>query len=258
MREFLEDAHAHRDDGYGRAQAAMKKELPKRFYKVAAFEAIAGGFAVTLDGKTTKTPNQKPICVPTSGLAEAMVGEWDAQKTHIDPSGMPIVRLVNAAMEGGAETKPDLIAEIAKYAGNDLLLYRADSPQELVEAQEQAWDAILVEMARHFGVVFQPTVGIIHQPQDPEMLEKMAAAVADEDFLALTALTSITSLSGSGLLAIALREGLITPDQLWTAAHVDEDYNAKLWGADVEAQAQRAKRRVEFDAAVTCLALLPR
>lgn len=99
MREFLEDAHAHRDDGYGRAQAAMKKELPKRFYKAAAFEAIAGGFAVTLDGKTTKTPSQKPICVPTTGLAEVMVTEWEAQKNHIDPSSMPVVRLVNAATD---------------------------------------------------------------------------------------------------------------------------------------------------------------
>ena len=31
MREFLDDAHAHRDDGYGRAQKHVRRELPKRF-----------------------------------------------------------------------------------------------------------------------------------------------------------------------------------------------------------------------------------
>ena len=30
MREFLDDAHAHREDGYGRAQAHVKPQLPKR------------------------------------------------------------------------------------------------------------------------------------------------------------------------------------------------------------------------------------
>ena len=36
MREFLEDAYAHRRDGYGRAQAANKTPLMKRFYKAAS------------------------------------------------------------------------------------------------------------------------------------------------------------------------------------------------------------------------------
>lgn len=188
MREFLEDAHAHRDDGYGRAQAAMRRELPKRFYKAAGFEVFEDGYAVTLDGKRTKTPGGKPILVPRAALAELMATEWLAQEAGIDPQTMPIVRLVNAAMEGGADAKPGLIAEIVKYAGNDLMLYRADTPHELVAAQEAAWDAVLVPMAREMSVVFQPTVGIIHVPQQPEMLARMEDAIADEHFLALTAL----------------------------------------------------------------------
>jgi chaperone required for assembly of F1-ATPase len=38
---------------------------------------------------------------------------------------------------------------------------------------------------------------------------------------------------------------------VWTAAHVDEDHQIRLWGEDDEAMTRRAKRRVEFDTAVS-------
>src|SRR5689334_3043238 len=140
MREFLDDAHAHRDDGYGRAQAHAKRELPKRFYKDASVIPYEGGFAVGLDGRVPRTPGMKHVVVPSRALAEAMAAEWAAQGEFIDPQTMPLVRLVNSAVEAGNETMPALRAEIVKYAGNDLLLYRADAPEGLVARQEEFWD----------------------------------------------------------------------------------------------------------------------
>ncbi|MNU04016.1 hypothetical protein D3C72_2482610 [compost metagenome] len=69
----------------------------------------------------------------------------------------------------------------------------------------------------------------------------------------MTALVSITGLTGSGLLAIGLWNKLFSPDQVWKAAHVDEDYQIAQWGEDEEAAERRAKRRVEFDTAVAVL-----
>jgi len=51
---------------------------------------------------------------------------------------------------------------------------------------------------------------------------------------------------------------LIDPEDAWAAAHVDEDYNAALWGADHEALERRKYRRKEFDAALRVLALVDR
>ena len=253
MREFLDDAHNHREDGYGRAQAHVRRALPRRFYKETGVVPVEGGFAVTLDGKPTKTPGMKPIVVPVAPIATAMSAEWAAQGEFIEPETMPLVRLVNAAIESGEERLISLREEIVRFAGNDLLLYRADTPQELVAGQERLWDAALVRIARHFGIVFQPTIGIVHQPQPEATLYKLADALLGERLLALTALVSITSITGSGLLAIALRYGLLTPDEVWEAAHVDEDYNVRIWGADTEAALRRQKRKREFDAAVQVL-----
>lgn len=255
MREFLEDAYEHREDGYGRAQHLNKVELPKRFYKEVGVGSAAGGFAVTLDGKTPRTPGQVPVVVPHQPLAEAMATEWAAQGEFIDPKVMPVVRLVNSAVEAGHERLPALRAEIVKYAGNDLLLYRADSPRELVAEQERVWDAALVRLARHFEIGFQPTIGILHQPQPAPTLERLAVSLADAGLIEIVALNSLTGITGSGLLAIALREALMDADEAWFAAHVDEDHNIRLWGEVEEAQERRAKRRLDYDAAIKVLAI---
>jgi len=47
--------------------------------------------------------------------------------------------------------------------------------------------------------------------------------------------------------------GVRDPDQVWTAAHVDEDWNAEKWGVDEEVAARRAARLVDFQAAVRIL-----
>jgi chaperone required for assembly of F1-ATPase len=256
MREFLEDADSHRNDGYGRAQHLNKVELPKRFYKQVGVGTAPGGYAVTLDGRTPRTPGQVPVVVPHKPLAEAMAAEWAAQGEFIDPKIMPIVRLVNSAVEAGEERLPALRAEIVKYAGNDLLLYRADTPRELVAEQERVWDAALVKLARHFDIAFQPAIGIVHQPQPAHTLQRLAEALSDAPLIEAVALNSLTGITGSGLLSIALREALMDAEAVWTAAHVDEDHNIRLWGNVDEARERRGKRRLDYDAAVRVLEIV--
>lgn len=254
MRDQLEDIQKHLDDGYGRAQHLNKVELPKRFYTDVGVAPVEGGFAVTLDGRQVRTPGKKiPVVVPAAAIATAMAAEWSAQGEFIDPATMPTVRLINSGIESGEENVPAFREEIVKFAAGDLLLYRAEGRQELLSEQEIAWDGALVPIARHFGVSFQPTFGILHQPQPQATLDRLAESLVSEPLLVLTALVSITGLTGSGLLAIGLWNQLLSADQVWHAAHVDEDYQISQWGEDEEAAARRAKRRVEFDTAVAVL-----
>ena len=254
MRDQLEDINRHRDDGYGRAQHLNKVELPKRFYKDVAAGPVDGGFVVTLDGRPVRTPGKKlAVVVPAAAIATAMAEEWAAQGEFIDPATMPMVRLVNSAVESGEEMIPAFREEVIKFAGSDLLLYRAETPRELVSEQELLWDNALTVLARHFGISFQPTMGIIHQAQPKPTLDRLAEVLVGENLLVMTALVSITGLTGSGLLAIGLWNKLFSPDQVWKAAHVDEDYQIAQWGQDEEAADRRAKRRVEFDTAVAVL-----
>lgn len=257
MRDQLDEIQKHLNDGYGRAQELDKVELPKRFYKDVGVAAVDAGFAITLDGRQSRTPGRKlPITVPAAAIATAMAAEWAAQGEFIDATTMPMVRLVNSAAESGEEMVPAFREEVLKFAAGDLLLYRADTPQELVSEQEVVWDNALMVLARHFGVSFQPTTGIIHQGQPKATLDRLAESLGAENLLTLTALVSITGLTGSGLLAIGLLHKLFSADLVWKAAHVDEDFQISQWGQDEEAEHRRARRRVEFDTAVAVVEAL--
>lgn len=254
MRDQLEDALKHSDDGYGRAQHANRVELPKRFYKDVGVAPVDGGFIVTLDGRQVRTPGHKiPIVVPAAAIATAMAEEWAAQGEFINPATMPMVRLINSGIESGEERIPAFREEVIKFAAGDLMLYRAETPQELLTRQEELWDAALVTLARHFGVSFQPTFGILHQPQPQPTLDRLAETLGDHGLLELTAMVSLTGLTGSGLLTLGLWHQLFTPEQVWAAAHVDEDFQIGQWGEDEEAADRRAKRKTEFDTAVAVL-----
>jgi chaperone required for assembly of F1-ATPase len=55
---------------------------------------------------------------------------------------------------------------------------------------------------------------------------------------------------------LALFHGVLDSDEVWAAAHVDEDWNIEKWGVDEEVAARRAARLVDFTAAVGILKAL--
>jgi len=58
------------------------------------------------------------------------------------------------------------------------------------------------------------------------------------------------------VLALALAEEAIDLETAWTAATVDETWQAERWGEDAEATARLVARREEFEAADRFLRLL--
>jgi chaperone required for assembly of F1-ATPase len=149
-------------------------------------------------------------------------------------------------------------AEIAKYAASDLLCYRAEGPAELVRRQAEAWDPVLAWAGSEFGAHLITGRGIVPVCQSPAALAAIASRLSDLDALALTAHHVMTTLTGSAVLALAHARGRLTAEQAWAAAHIDEDWQIGQWGEDAEAQARRARRWAEMQAASRLLALLDR
>src|SRR3954453_2129424 len=107
------------------AQAGMRPPLPRRFYETAGVTERDGAFELVLDGRPARTPARKPVAVPTRALGEALAAEWQRQGSVIDPAAMPLTRIVNSAIDGVAPQRAAVTADIAKYAGSDLVCYRA-------------------------------------------------------------------------------------------------------------------------------------
>lgn len=256
MREILEEAEAHIQDGYGRAQEHAKRHLPKRFYKEVSTDEQGGQHLVLLDGKPIKTPGKKTVSFPDATLAQLVADEWAAAEKVIDPSRMPLTRLCNTIVEGGEAHLAAVRAELVKYAGNDLLFYRAEGPESLLEVQRQHWDKALEAFEAAHGARFTLVAGVMHVDQPEESLTKIEEIIAAYGVYSAFATMSIAAITGSALLAVGLREGLFDAAQVWTAAFVDENYQASQWGEDEQAMIARADKRKDFDAAVQLLELL--
>ena len=228
----------------------------KRFYEKAEAAPAAGGVALLLDARPVKTPARAALEVPTDELAEAIAAEWNAQGETVEPRTMPLTGLANAAIDRVTPDRATFAAGLARYGESDLLCYRAEGPRPLVERQAAAWDPLLAWARRRYDVDFTVTDGIVHRPQPPATVERLAAAVAARDAFRLAALSPLVTISGSLVIALALAEGEIGLDQAWTAATVDEAWQAEQWGEDPLAVEALENRRGEFDAAYRFLTLL--
>jgi chaperone required for assembly of F1-ATPase len=227
----------------------------KRFYAKAGVTGTPDGFAVTLDGKPVRTPSGRALVAPAREIADGIASEWEAQPEFIDPLTMPLTRFANSVVDAVTDRVEDVIADAAKYFGSDLLFYRAAHPQPLVAREAALWDPVLFWAADALGAHFILAEGIVHVRQ-PDSAMSAARGALPRDPWSIAALHVITTVTGSALLALALLRGVIDQDQVWTAAHVDEDWNVEKWGVDEEVAARRAARLIDFKAAVGILRAL--
>jgi chaperone required for assembly of F1-ATPase len=227
----------------------------KRFYARAGVVEGRDGFAIILDDKPIRTPSGRQVVVPVRVIADAIVAEWEAQKEFIDPLTMPMTRFANSVVEAVVDRVEAVTSDIAKYFQSDLLFYRAGHPAALVAREAAHWDPPLFWAADALGAHFILAEGIMHVRQ-PDSAIAAARAALPADPWSVAALHVVTTLTGSALLALALLRGALDQDQVWAAAHVDEDWNIEKWGADEEVVARRAARLVDFRAAAAILEAL--
>ncbi|MDD9909748.1 MAG: ATPase [Ahrensia sp.] len=236
------------------AEPSRESQLPKRFYDVASVEPGEGGFLIQLDGRSVKTPGRATLAFSSPDIAQRVADEWQAQSERIDPLTMPMTRLANTALDGVASDMQAVKEDIVRYAGTDMLCYRADRPDGLVNRQNALWDPLIDWAQAGLGVRLALAQGVVHVAQPQASIAAFNVHLgAIDDPLALAALHVATSITGSAVIAMALYKGESDLPTAWEAAHVDEDWNIAEWGEDEEAKQRRAARHVDMEAAAFVL-----
>ena len=222
----------------------MPKTLAKRFYKTVSVENADGRWLVLLDGMQLRTPGKKKLDLPSEALAKKVAHEWDAQTDRINPSNMPVTRLVNVAFEQTPDRRGDLVDEAERYVRTDLICYRASQPRMLVERQSKAWD-IWCDWAEAQGVKLNVTntVTAIDQPQDS--IDKTREYSSGLDDITLTLFVHLVAVYGSAVLAMAVMSKALTPDAAFDLSRIEQSYQIELWGEDEEQAEIDAALRVE-------------
>jgi chaperone required for assembly of F1-ATPase len=228
----------------------------KRFWKEVELTPDGNGWTVALDGKAVRTPARASLLLPTLPLAEAVATEWLAVDGEIDPRGMPLTGLANAAIDRVAPERRTFASGLARYAEADLACYRSEWPPELVERQQQAWDPLLAWARRQFDVDFATTSGLMHVPQPQPTLDRLAHEVAALDPFHLAGLSPLVTIGGSLIAALAVIENALPVEEAWDAVSIDERWQREQWGDDAEAAQALENRRRDFHISARFLELL--
>lgn len=223
-------------------------EKPRRFYKqVTVGEAAGdpGGFTVLLDSRHLSAPKGTRLVLPTRAVADQVAAEWAAQNDVIALGYMHATRLANTAVEAIPASRDAVAQSVADYAGSDLLCYLADKPEGLVASQRAAWDPILAWAAEAEGLAFVRSVGIVHAAQPAATLARVKAIALEQDDFGLAGLAFGASLLGSAVLTLAVLRGRLGGAAAFDLSRVDEDWQERQWGVDLEAAERTARLRGE-------------
>jgi chaperone required for assembly of F1-ATPase len=228
----------------------------KRFYKRAGTVPGAGGHGVTLDGRLVKTPGKRDLIVPGTALGMAIAAEWDAQQDEIRPAAMPLTRLAGTTIDRVPAQRAAVVRQIAQYAGTDLVCYRAAHPPALAARQQAVWQPLIDWAAERYAAPLVVTAGVVPAGQPAASLDAFAAAVAECDDFALTALHAATAACGSLVIALALLERRLNAAEAFAASQLDESFQIEAWSENAEQAGRRAALAAEVAAAARFLALL--
>lgn len=221
------------------------EERLKRFWKSVDVAEGEGGWSVTLDGRTPRTPAHAPLTLPTEAAGRLVADEWAAQGEFLDPATMPATRLASTAIDRIGQARAAVADEVAAFAGSDLLCYLAEHPAGLVAEQVRDWTPWRDWAAAELGCRLEAIEGIVHRPQDPAAIARVRDHALDLDDFALTGLAMATPLLGSAVLALALQRGVLTGQAAFDLSRLDEAFQERQWGVDAEAAERTAARRAE-------------
>ena len=240
------------------ARRGARPQLRKRFYSrahVGEGERRLCAAARRQAGQNAGAARRSPP--RARALAEKLAGEWNAQAELIDPGRMPLTRLANAVIDAVADAPRPVADEVAKYLGSDLLCYRAEAPARPGRAAGAALGSGAGLGARRARRPLRAGAGRHARGAAEAKPSPPRAQAFPHDPWRLGAVSSITTLTGSGLLALALDAGALDADAAWAAAHVDEDWQMSQWGRDEPRSNAARFVSAEFEAAVAVLRHAP-
>jgi len=218
-----------------------------RFYKDVSVGSADGLHLILLDGKSVKTPNGATLALPSNALAHAIAEEWRAQEKTIKPQSMLLTKLANTAIDRVASNPADAREQLLAFAKGDVVSYRAESPADLVERQALTWDPLLSWVRQRFGVSLRTAKGLSVIEQEPVSVRALTETLEGHDAFVLAGLYSAAALLGSLVIALALLEGELSPENAFAAANLEKIYQAERWGWDPQETARADAERGELN-----------
>ena len=202
-----------------------------RTWKQVEVMPLGKGFAVALDGKIARTPDRRPLALPTRQAAQLVAAEWEWTERRPRRVHMCLTRLATTAIDLYSDDRQGIVARLLEYGEFDAVCFREPHRAELADRQRQHWDPLIDWVATEYGACMRiaetgfaldnrASLAILRRP-----LSRLNA-------FELASLELLTSSMRSLLLGLAVLKGYRSFRQGWELSRIEEDWFIEFWGED--------------------------
>ena len=169
----------------------------KKFWKnVQVQKKIKNSFEIILDKKILKTPMQNDLIFSNYKIAKETALEWDINEKEINTDNMVFYGLISTAIDKINNDKVSYIENVLGFINTDLICYRADGPNELVDLQNSSWNPIISFIKKYINVELKFFKGVMPSKQSLETFIRLKTLINSFSDLEISALYRITNLTG--------------------------------------------------------------
>ena len=229
----------------------------KKFWKIVQVKKkLKNSFDILLDKRILKTPMQKDLIFSNYKIAKETALEWDIDEKEINTENMVFYGLISTAIDKISNDKVSYIENVLGFINTDLICYRADGPDELVDLQNSSWNPIISFIKKYIDVELKFFIGVMPSKQSLEIFNRLKTLINSFSDIEISALHRITNLTGSIFISICILKGDVLKNEAFELSFLDELYQAKNWGIEQESLDKRNKIAKELNRIISFVELI--
>ena len=229
----------------------------KKFWKIVQVKKkLKNSFEILLDKRILKTPMQKNLIFSNYKIAKETALEWDIDEKEINTENMVFYGLISTAIDKICNDKVLYIENVLGFINTDLICYRADGPNELVDLQNSSWNPIISFIKKYIDVEVETFIGVMPSKQSLEIFIRLKTLINSFSDIEISALHRMTNLTGSIFISICILKGDVLKNEVFELSFLDELWQAKNWGIEEESLDKRDKIANELNRIISFVELI--
>jgi chaperone required for assembly of F1-ATPase len=142
------------------------------------------------------------------------------------------------------------------FVNTDLICYRAEGPNELINIQNNSWNPILLNIKKYLNLEINFCSGVMPITQPLEIFPKLKLLMNAFSHQEIAALHRLTNISGSIFISLCILKGDILKKEVFELSFLDEIWQAKNWGVEEDAAKKRDKISQELNRIISFVEIL--
>ena len=220
----------------------------RKFWKtVKVKKKSSNSYEILLDENVLKTPMKKKITIQNSKIAEEIYKEWNQDKNIVDTDAMIFYGIISTSIDKISNNRILYVNEILNFIDTDLICYRAEEPDDLVQWQSKNWDPILLKVEKYINNKIDVFKGIMPLKQNKGIKLKIIKFLTKFSDLEIIVLHRITNITGSVFLSLCILNNDLIKEKAFELSYLDELWQAENWGYEEEASNNREQINFELN-----------